>query len=248
MNYLVERKQYVEIGAKNSEVMEVMRGIPQGSILGPLFYTIYTNELPSTVEDKQCQEPVHRDKLALFPNNCRQCGSVPSFADDATFVVQTKNRIESQDKIDNATTKIKNFLNSQELVVNLSKTTLLESMVKQKRSRQNLIQPSLTTQKESGEEKIIFPEQQIRLLGVNLEQNLSWNAHLLHGEKALLPACRKQLGSLKHISNQIPFKSRLVLANSLIMSRILYAIALWGATYKTNLNKIQALINKTDGC
>ena len=163
-NYLIERQQYVEIGAKNSDVMKVTRGIPQGSILGPLFYTIYTNELPTTIENKDCHEPVHREKQALFPNNCRKCGSVPSFADDATFIVQTKTRNESQVKIDNATIIIKNFLNSQELVVNLSKTTLLESIVKQKRARQKCIQPSLTTQKESGEEKIIYPEQNIRLL------------------------------------------------------------------------------------
>ena len=121
--------------------MQVTCGIPQVSILGPLFYTIYTNELPSTIEDKLCQEPVYREKTSLFPNNCRKCGSVPSFADDPTF----------------ATTKIKYFLNSQELVVNLTKTTLLESMVKQKRSRLRDIQPSLATATETGDEKIIFP-------------------------------------------------------------------------------------------
>ena len=85
----------------------------------------------------------------------------------------------------------------------------------------------------------------IRLLGVNIEENLAWNSHIISGEKAILPACRKQLGSLRYISQQIPKKSRLVLANSLIISRILYAIALWGGTYPTNLKKIQSLMNKT---
>ena len=105
-NYLIERVQYVEIGAKNSNTMSVPRGVPQGSILGPLFYNIYTNELPSTIVDINCQEPVHREQLSLFPANCRKCGSVPAFADDATVIIETKNRIESQIKIDKATTSI----------------------------------------------------------------------------------------------------------------------------------------------
>ena len=99
-------------------------------------------------------------------------------------------------------------MNSLELVVNLSKTSLLEGMVKQKRSRQKDVQPSLTTIKKNGEEKIIYPEQYIILLGTNIEQNLSWNAHLIHGDKAVLPTCRQQLGSLRHISKQIPIKKQ----------------------------------------
>ena len=97
--------------------------------------------------------------------------------------------------------------------------------------------------KENGEEKIIKPENYVRLLGINIEQNLSWNSHLIKGEKALLPALRQQLGSLKHISGQIPFKSRRALANGLLLSRIQYAITVWGGTYTTNLSKMQALLN-----
>ena len=66
-----------------------------------------------------------------------------------------------------------------------------------------------------------------------------------HGEKALLPSVRKQLGSLRYISKQISQKSRIVLANGLILGKIQYAITLWGGTYNTNLKKMQAVLNKT---
>ena len=131
-NYLEGRLQYVEIGTKSSETMEVGRGVPQGSILGPLFYTIYSNKLPNVILEESCESPAYGEKSVLFPVICRSCGSLPSFADDATFVIETKKREDSQQKIVNDSEKIKNFLNSQELVVNLSKTTLLECMVKQK--------------------------------------------------------------------------------------------------------------------
>ena len=44
-NYLEDRKQFVEIGVKSSCTMDIERGVPQGSILGPLIYSIYMNEL-----------------------------------------------------------------------------------------------------------------------------------------------------------------------------------------------------------
>ena len=152
VNYIKDRIHYVKIGAKQSETMSVGCGVPQGSVLGPLFYTIYTNELPQFVIDKECENPAHRKNDTLFGDNCRKCGSIPSLSDNATYIVETKTREASQQKVDNATGKIKNFLNSQEPVVNMSKTTPLESMVKQKCSHMKGDQPSLTTWTETGEE------------------------------------------------------------------------------------------------
>ena len=247
-NYLDSRLQYVEIGVKKSDTMEIKQGVPQGSILGPLIFSIYTNELPAVVRQPNCQDPAHREQDFLFGDNCRNCGSVPSYADDATFVIESKNREISQSKIEEATTSMKNFLNSQDLCVNMEKTCILETMVKQKRSRIKGVQPSLSIQMESGETTTILPKKYVRLLGMNLEDNLAWNSHLLNGEKSILPALRKQLGALKHIISlvrQIPMKSRRTLANGLIVSRIIYGITIWSGTYATNIRKMQAILNKT---
>ena len=110
-------------------------------------------------------------------------------------------------------------------------------MVKQKHSRLKDAQPEIHTVNDRNEEKIIRPEKTIILLGMNLEQNLSWNSHILTGECALLPVIRQQLGVLKYISGQVPNKSRILLANSLILSKITYGISIWGGTYETNLKK-----------
>ena len=50
-SYLKDRKQTVCIEGKLSKVLSVTTGVPQGSILGPLLYTIFTNELPEIIHN-----------------------------------------------------------------------------------------------------------------------------------------------------------------------------------------------------
>ena len=49
-NYLKNRKQFVVFDNKQSEYSEVYTGVPQGSILGPVFFSIYLNDLITASE------------------------------------------------------------------------------------------------------------------------------------------------------------------------------------------------------
>ena len=70
-DYLRERKQKVCIGDEFSAWSEIKKGVPQGSILGPLLFTLYVNDLPQMVKRGEVRQYTDDTTLSLACKNAR---------------------------------------------------------------------------------------------------------------------------------------------------------------------------------
>ena len=250
-SYLEARSSYVVIGSAESRIFSNPHGVLQGSVLGPLLYMIYVNELPSAIEDNSCTNGVHKDRSRLFPKECTECGSYMLYPDDGVYRISSHYRNYNQDKIDMVFWKVKVFLNANGLKVNNQKTKLTEFMTHQKRAKTGGIPPDLTIREETKDrrgqikwqDKLITDNPNCRILNMNLNRNLSWDNHLNTGKKALLPALRRQIGMISRLGQAMSKKAKLKLVNCLVINRLQYGLCLWGNTSKKQISTAQVVVN-----
>ena len=74
--YLSTHSHYVSIEGENSSSLSVLSGVPQGSILGPLLFLIYINDLPNSIINTACY---------LFADDTKFIKSISSFNDHLLF-------------------------------------------------------------------------------------------------------------------------------------------------------------------
>ena len=74
-NYMFDRKQRVTLLGETSQALPVLSGVPQGSILGPLLFLIYVNDLPASVSTKST--------IALFADDTKCYRTVKTTEDGA---------------------------------------------------------------------------------------------------------------------------------------------------------------------
>ena len=101
-SYYHNRKQYVHANGFNSATMQILSGVPQGSILGPLCFSLYINDLPLAVEEETIL-----------------------FADDAAFVLSSPTLEGLLGRIRKLFSDLAAYLNINKLVPNASKSKLL---------------------------------------------------------------------------------------------------------------------------
>ena len=214
-SYLSDRWQFCEIGGKRSTTTRIVRGVFQGSVLGPLLYILYCNCIV-VLEDKDT-------KLTLY-------------ADDTTaaqrlYRNELKNRIMMRVKA----AQMQRYMDAHHLKFNASKTQLI---IKCKGLNNNHSHLDL----DMGD-RIIKQEETVKVLGIIVGQDEKYKEYLIDGANSMLKFLNKRLGMLKLLAKYADFQSRKALAEGLCLSKINYCICLWATTTGEVLDKIQVMQN-----
>ena len=104
-SYLTRRRQRVRVGTDSSYWLPIPAGVPQGSVLGPLLFLVYTIDLP-----------------AACTNVFTKCSQ---FADDTALIATHHVKVTAEGSLQSAVTSAADWLKEWHLLVNATKTVTM---------------------------------------------------------------------------------------------------------------------------
>ena len=149
VNYLSDRKQYVVVNGVKSTTHCNTCGVPQGSVLGPLLFLIYINDI------------VNSSNIVKFS----------LFADDTCVTFSHKNINTLVSSLNKEIQNISVWFKSNKLSLNLTKTNYIIFRSRNRRVPNNLESIQI-------DNRIITKLQNVKFLGITFNEFLSWNVHV----------------------------------------------------------------------
>ena len=202
-SYLTKITQYVECNGVSSSIKEIETGVPQGSILGPLLFIIYMNDI-HTVSDNL--------NFILYADDTL---SSPI----CSFTSQCNGNIELVSVLINSElNKIADWLAVNKLSLNVQKTKFMIFHYRQRILTENDI-PHLMINNTLIEQVTEF-----NFLGLTVNEFMNWNSHT----QKIANKVSRTLGVLNRLKRYLPISGMKLMYDSLILSHIQFVITNWG--------------------
>jgi len=147
-SYLNERRQFVCIDSINSNIQQNNCGVPQGSILGPLLFILYINDLNKAINHSE----------------------VYHFADDTSLILSNQSFKELTKQMNRDLNLLSEWSRANELCLNVAKTELIIFNPPGKATNLKY--------KIKLDNTVIKLSSFVRYLGILLDNQLNWSSHI----------------------------------------------------------------------
>ena len=209
-SYLINRRQLVDIDGTYSTVTNITTGVPQGSILGPLLFIIYMNDIHEA--SKNFHAILYADDTSLY-------SSLGSFNVNLNGKNYDKSTLSI--KINNELSNIQQWLNINKLSLNVNKT---KYMIFHNYQRDiNSYTPDVRINNQPIERVTEF-----NFLGLTIDEHLNWKAHILKISNKIA----KSIGIINRLKRYLPLSILRTLYNALVLPYFQFSILNWG--FKAN--------------
>ena len=207
-SYLCSRQQVIESDEGLTDFTTVQSGVPQGSILGPTLFLIFINDLPLHI--KKCSSDL--------------------YADDTTIHTHGNDIDAIEEDLQGEFGNTKTWGKINKMSVHMTKTTcmLVSARKRLNDSRPlNIIADDVNIQSVSKQ----------KLLGVYIDERLSWSAHIDH----LCSIISSKISLLRQLATYVPTHIQKVYYQGYILPYIDYGSVTWGSASVTNIERISKL-------
>ena len=216
-SYLNDRSFSVKIGKSKSNKCHIRIGVPQGSILGPILFILYTKELEAIAQKYGFSVHLYADDTQLYIE------FNPLFEDMAVL----------EDRISKCFNEIKVWMTANRLKLNADKT---ESLIVQ--SRNNFSSGAVDKLK-VGHLEELSPSPVVKSLGVLFDAYLTFEDHI----NQVVQSCYTHLRNLQVIGSKLDFPLKRQLVHCLIFSKLDYCNGLLYGLPDYLLKKLQRVQN-----
>ena len=215
-SYLTGRSQRIKLGNCLSSRSDLSVGVPRGSVLGPLVFTLYTTPLTSLVSGHAIRHHPYADDSQLH---------VSFSSGDSAAVL---NGLES------CLASVQSWMSTNQLKLNPDKTVFL--LIGNERQRSKYL--SMFPVELLGIKT--YPAKSARSLGVIFDKNFNFRSHI----SAICSSCIYHIRNLRRIRRHLDLDSAKLLANALVSNRFDYCNSRLSGIVETDLTKLQRVLNR----
>ena len=213
-SYLSDRRQKCCVNGHLSEERFLTCGVPQGSIIGPLLFLVYINDLPS----------------------CLQNSHPRMYADATSITIPGENSHELQTTMQGELSALNLWLKVNKLSLNVAKT---EFMIVGSRQKLDAVADNHCINL-NIEGKIIKRADHAKSLGLYIDKNLSWSKHIEETSKKISSG----IGALKRLRPFISQNIAVQIYKALIEPHFEYCSPVWHGINNKLSDKLQKFQNR----